>query len=156
MTYKTIVVVIFGLFVITNTYGQYEELEKAYQKRIRQTHINGVYIPKDLIDCHRQLDKLIDEEGKKKFMAASEEQVLDRLHFSLGRWIWHNWGLLEGSRLSVYLNQMRVNNPEDMAQFIIITYHRKLNDKELDMKNLVPYLKERRLEKDKQWSEGKQ
>ena len=70
-----------------------------------------------------------------------EAEANKRLHFSLGRWIWHNWSFYEGSRLSVYLNKVGVNHPEDMAQVILITYHRYLNKKPLQVKELATMIR---------------
>jgi hypothetical protein len=77
-------------------------------------------------------------------MKMDEVTASKGLHFSLGRWIWHNWSFYEGSRLSVYMNKVRVNHPEDMAQVILITYHRYLNKKPLDVKALTIMIREAR------------
>ncbi len=111
--------------------------EKEYQKRITQTTINGVYIPADLAECFEELNKKISREAREKFKAMDEAEASNKLHYSLGRWIWHNWSLYEGSRLSVYLNKVGVNHPEDMSHLIMITYHRYLNKKPLEVKELA-------------------
>lgn len=124
-----------------------EEYEAAYQQRIKKETLHGVYIPKDLSDAFIQLNKLIDEESKKKFKQVDEEEAYRMLFFSFGRWITHNWGFYGGSRLSHYLKQLGLTHPDDMARFIIITYHRNLNRNSLDVKPLVESMKEaRRLE----------
>lgn len=114
-----------------------EEFQEAYEWRIRQETLYGVYIPKDLTDAFIQLNKLIDEESRTKFKAVSEEEAVHTLYFSFGRWIIHNWGFYGGSRLSHFLKGLGLSHPEDMAQFIIITYHRNLNRQSLDVKPLL-------------------
>ena len=114
-----------------------EAIEEVYQKRIKEAYIYGVYIPQDLADAFAQLNKLIDKDSKKKLKEAEEEEAVKKLHFSLGRWIIYNWGFYEGSRLSHSLRQLGVYHPDDMARFIIITYHRYLNKKELKVKELM-------------------
>ena len=114
-----------------------DEFEKEYQKRIQQEYLNGVYIPKDLADCFIQLNQLTDEASKIKFKNMTEEDAAHKLHFSLGRWIIYNWGFYEGSRLSFYLKNLGISYPDDMAQFIIITYHRNLNKNKLNVKELI-------------------
>jgi len=121
----------------TLIYGQKNDPEKQYQQRIEKDVINGVYIPADLAECFVELNKKISKESKAKFKNMSESEAAIKLHFSLGRWIWHNWSFYEGSRLSVYLNKVGVHHPEDMARLIIITYHRYLNKKPLDVKVLA-------------------
>lgn len=131
----------FLLTTSTMVFGQKNNAEKQYQQRIKKDVINGVYIPVDLADCFVELNKKISKESKAKFRAMPEKTASQNLHFSLGRWIWHNWSFYEGSRLSVYLNKVGVNHPEDMAQLIIITYHRYLNKKPLEVKAVAEKLR---------------
>lgn len=139
------------LVVMTCLNGQdpantYEEYQKNYAWRIRQTYLNEVYIPKDLTDAFVQLNKLIEDADKKAFKQATEEEVSKKLYFSLGRWIVVNWGFGAGSRLSHYIKGIGVNHPEDMAHFVIVSYHRSLNNKDLNVKEQVAFYKERRKE----------
>lgn len=125
------------------------EYEETYKWRIRQDYLYGVYIPKDLGDAFIQLNKLIDADSKKDFMSLPEEQAADILFFSFGRWITHNWGFYGGSRLSEFLRGVGIYHPEDMARFVIITYHRNLHRKSLDVKALVDQFQEKtRLEQE--------
>lgn len=113
------------------------EYEKAYQRRIRRELINGVYIPKDIGDAFTELNRLTDKESRAKFKGIPETLAAQKLHFSLGRWMIVNWGFYEGSRLTVWLNQVGLFHPDDMARFIIITYHRNLQRNPLEVKTLV-------------------
>lgn len=122
--------------------------EKAYQKRIKQEFISGVYIPKDLTDAFIQLNQLIDKESKVKFKAVDEKIAARKLHFSFGRWMIYNWGFYEGSRLSHFLQGLGVNHPDDMAYFLMITYHRNLNKNKLNVKELIQEIQERRLQEE--------
>ncbi|MBP7274466.1 MAG: hypothetical protein KA974_11540 [Saprospiraceae bacterium] len=110
--------------------------EKRYREYITKERIGGIYIPKDLGDVFNQLNKLVDEPSKQKFKAVDEATAANKLHFSLGRWMVVNWNLYEGSRLSVYLNSLGIADPEEMAEFMIITYHRFLHKKIIDAKKL--------------------
>ena len=133
----------FLLFAVITVFGQtsQEEIasqyEKAYQKRISKEYINRVYIPIDLADAFNQLNGLIDDNSKKKFLAVGEMEAARKLHFSLGRWIIHNWGFYEGSRFSHYLKGLGLTYPDDMARFVIIMYHRNLNKSKLEVKQLL-------------------
>lgn len=130
-----------------NPPGSEDAIEAEYQKRIKKEYLAGVYIPKDLADCFIQLNKLIDDQSKAKFKSAPEEVVAKKLHFSLGRWMMVNWSLYRGSRLSAYLKNVGVHFPDDMARFIIISYHRNLNRSELKIKEQVEYYQEYRKKK---------
>lgn len=121
-----------------------EEFEKNYQKRIQQEVLEGQYIPKDLTDAFVQLNKLIDADSKIRFKSVSEEEAVHKLYFSFGRWIIENWGFYGGSRLSHYLRELGIAHPEDMSQFIIVSYHRNLNRKELKVKEQVTAYQEKR------------
>jgi len=59
-----------------------------------------------------------------------------------------NWGFYEGSRLTAFLNQLDLYHPEDMARFVIITFHRSINRKPLEVKSLVEELQAKRAELD--------
>ena len=118
--------------------------EDVYHWRIKQEKLYGVYIPKDLAECFEQLNEKTTKTSKAKFKEADELTVMLKLHYSLGRWIWHNWGLFEGSRLSVYMNKVGVHHPEDMADFIIVAYHRYLNKKPIEPKELVAFFEKRK------------
>jgi hypothetical protein len=121
-----------------------EEYKEKYERRIKREILNGVYIPRDLGDAFNELNKKIDDESKAKFMTVSEDTAAVKLHFSLGRWMIVNWGFYEGSRFSHYLRQAGISYPDDMAKFVIITYHRFLNDKPLEIKSLAESIKEQR------------
>lgn len=122
-----------------------DEYEKAYQKRINQEYIFGVYIPADLTEAFIQLNKLIEDKTQNLFKNLGEKEAAKKLHFGFGRWMIHNWGFYEGSRLSVYLNKLGLYNPDDMAHFLMITYHRNLNKQKLDVKPLIESIAEARL-----------
>jgi len=136
-------IVLFALFIVCSAFGQTTQAEiatqyeKAYKKRITKEYLNRVYIPKDLADAFNQLNGLIDDDSKKKFTEVDEMEAARKLHFSLGRWIIHNWGFYEGSRFSHYLKGIGLTYPDDMARFVILTYHRNLKKSKLDVKSLL-------------------
>lgn len=110
--------------------------DTVYQWRIKQTKLNDFYIPLDLYDCFRQLDKLMEDEVRVRFMEFSDEEVDARTHGSLGIWIDHKWQLTDGSRLSAYFNKMGIPHPQYMVGLIIQTYHRYLHKRDLGVKEL--------------------
>lgn len=106
-----------------------------YKKRIQQDSIDHVYIPSDLQDCFKQLDKLLSYTDKQSF-ASTSENSLDKYHMGLGLWMRNNWGLWKGSRLSNYFNKLGVLHPDDMSGIIIRFYHRHLNGHEFNLDEL--------------------
>lgn len=133
---------LFLLVALTSIFAQAQSKqdsiwERNYQKRIKKAKLNGVYIPQNLGDAHARLNRLISPEARQKFMNMTEDQVRHKLYFSLGRWISFNWGFYDGSRLSDRLRKLGIYHPDDMAEFIMITYHRKLNHKPLSAKELI-------------------
>lgn len=111
--------------------------EKQYQERILKEVINGVYIPFDLNDAFGELERLSDRDMIQKFQFAHEDTIAKKLHFSLGRWIIRNWGFYEGSRLSHHLKEAGLAFPDDMAKFIIVSWHRKLNQKPIEQESQI-------------------
>ncbi len=150
----TAIALLFCATLIGQPPSSREEIEAEYQRRIRQETLNGVYIPKDLTDAFVQLNKLIDEESKMAFKTVPEDTAARKLFFSFGRWVTRNWGFYGGSRLSHFLRELGVTYPEDMARFIIITYHRNLNRKPLNVKELVEQFAEKRRQEHLELLEG--
>ena len=129
---------------------EHRRLDSIYQLRIKMKDIEGVYIPKDLNDCFRELDKALDEEVKADFMLLADAEADRRSHNTLGKWIAHRWSLTEGSRLSHYFNQMKVPHPDYMIGIIITSYHRYLHKKELKLKEQVEFFRNHWQEKQRQ------
>lgn len=113
------------------------EYEKDYTWRIRQERLFGTYIPANLPEAIQELIKKMPEGGKEKFMTLPEDLVIEKLYFSLGRWITHNWSLYEGSRLGEHFRQKGISYPEDMANIIMVLTHRTLLEQDLLVKELL-------------------
>lgn len=120
------------------------EFERQYQERIKKDKLNGVYIPKNLEEAMTELDKRISPESKLKLKSIPEDSVCMIMHQRLGQWIILNWGFYGGSRLSHYLKSAGVTFPDDMADFLILAYHRRLNAKPIGIRELATEFKEKR------------
>jgi hypothetical protein len=153
---KRILLLLPGLFVLLlNTFAQTQqeepgppsteaEFEQQYQERIRKETLNGVYIPKNLEEAMAELDKRVSSEARLKFKAIPEDSVCMIMHNRLGQWMILNWGFYGGSRLSNYLRSAGVTFPDDMADFLILAYHRRQNAKPIGIKELAIDFRERR------------
>lgn len=121
---------------------------EEYAWRIRQERLGEHYIPRDLNDAMSTLDKITSESSQENYISEEEDFVVKRLWFSFGRWLGTNWGLYEGSRFSVYLRGIGVDHPEGQIEFIMRAYHRHLQGKPLDVKDLALRYKAEKAEAD--------
>ena len=132
-----------------------EKYAMAYEQRILQTHINGFYIPIDVTDAMKELHRIVDPHGKLRFKVQDEQTAVRKIHFSFGRWMIHNWGFYEGSRLSHYLKGLGITYPDDMATTLMICFHRSLNEKQLELETLAKaFAEERRKEVEERLRQG--
>jgi len=116
--------------------------EKEYASRIKKEYLFGTYIPKDIEDAIVQLNKKLEPTAIRQFTNFSEEQV--KIKGGLKLWILNNWGFTYGSRLSHYIKELGIFHPDDMAEFVMISYHRKLKNKDLNIKDQVQYYADKR------------
>ena len=121
-----------------------EDIKEKYEWRIQQSKLAGQYIPKDIFDAFAELNKLTDADSRIKFASISENDAARKLYFSLGRWITTNWGLYDGSRLGQYLRDAGISYPEDQALAVIVCWHRSLNKKDINFKQVKEILAAKR------------
>ncbi|TNE49224.1 MAG: hypothetical protein EP344_18325 [Bacteroidetes bacterium] len=143
----TLVLILMGGSLFAQQYdppNNDDEFERQYQERIKKDRLHGIYIPKNLDDALAQLDKLSSAESKQTFMAIPEDDVCKVMHNRLGQWMIVNWGFYEGSRLSHYLRSAGVTYPDDMADFLILAFHRHLHQKPISIRELAVYFREHR------------
>lgn len=124
-----------------------EEAEAKYAKNIKKSRINGVYIPKDHLEAVKELKEMSPAEALAKFRTHSEEMVVKKLHFGLGRWIRYNWNFYDGSRLAEHLKGMGVSHPDDMSTFLMKLLHRDLNGNLANEKEIIAQLSKERKNK---------
>ena len=105
-------------------------------------------IPTNLSECFDVLGGILnDSEDKEWFESSSEEDILNSTHHALGEWIRDNWMLWDkNSSLYQHFYKMGLWNPDDISTFILRSYHRFINKKELDLsaqiERYVEYWKE--------------
>ena len=121
------------VFLLAQT-AEEQAYNDQYERNIQLEYINEVYIPLNVDEALEELDRLSDEGGREKFLEAEENLVADRLIYGLGKWMTVNWNFYEGSRLSHHLKEYGLSHPEDMAHFLIVTYHRHLRQAPLDLR----------------------
>lgn len=146
MKSKLLVLVgLLGVFVMNAQSEDSLRYFKEYEKNIQKSHLNGVYIPKNMAEAFSELDRLISNADKASYMMLEDKEAARLLFFSLGRWITIKWQFYEGSRFSHYLKTAGLKHPDDMAFFVMILYHRHLSKNPLDVKNLIDQLNNKTL-----------
>lgn len=104
--------------------------------------------PKTLEECFAYLDEKLQD--KNLFKDILEKDILGMSHFSLGMWMRNNWYLWwhkktaekyadknypqDRPALVEYFNEvLNIHHADDMSSIIILSYHRHINGKELDL-----------------------
>ncbi len=105
---------------------------------------NEIKIPTNLSECFEQLNKILSEAPDGDwFKEAEEDEAIEQSHHGLGTWIRNNWGLWEDSGdLHKYFHRLGLNHPDDMSGVILKSYHRHLNDKDLELDGQIKYYAE--------------
>ena len=125
------------LFHSENLYGQYRiapingVIYKFEDVHSVVAKVGGRYIPADLEDAIKELDKELD--AKQKKLLRDSAQFVD-LHFGMGMWIRNNWGLWGHSRLQKYFLKHGVWHADDMSSIIIDEYLNYLQGKPYETK----------------------
>lgn len=100
-----------------------------------------IKVPNNLLECFEQLDKMVsDSEDSDWFKSADEDDAITQSHHGLGRWIRNNWGLWsKDSNLYNYLSNLGLTHPDDMSSVILTSYHRHLNNMELELDEQIKF-----------------
>lgn len=108
------------------------------------------YQPKDLEDAIEFLDYKWNDIDKQKFQKTDEESATVMLHFGTGMYLRNNWGLWDSnSQLSKYFESIGIFHPDDMSSIILTSFHRHLNNKNIDLQGQIKYYKD-------YWNKGKE
>jgi len=91
--------------------------------------------PKTLSECFEKLNEIFDKsEDSDWFKSATEKDAIAQSHHGLGTWIRNNWGLWKGdNELHEYLTKLGLHHADDMSGVILTSYHRHLNDEDLEL-----------------------
>lgn len=108
--------------------------------------------PTDLEDSFKHLDKILKDNSELKNIA--EDKVLGMAHFGLGMWLRNNWYLWWSKKLAeefkeknypqdkpllvkMFNDDMNIHHADDMSSIIILSYHRHLNNKPLELEKQI-------------------
>ena len=130
ISFLCIIILISG---VINSSPQVKDTSEAYTDYSTQDTLNGVYIPKDLEDCFKQLDSFWSDSIKLEIKKMSLSEFLSQAHFGIGMWLRNNWGLWVGSRLSKYFNSFNYSHPDDISSIILELYYRQLTGEDIHL-----------------------
>lgn len=92
------------------------------KKRYSLEFLRGTYIPRNLEECFKELDKLLSDERKAQIKSSAENQsALDR-PFRAGLWMRNKWSLWKGSRLKMYFKTKGIDHPDEMSEIVSLFY----------------------------------
>lgn len=143
----------FTLTVSAQNADNEEQYLKEYQINIKKTHLNDVYIPASVEEAMVELQQLSDPATLQKFAQAPIDDVAEKLHFGIGRWMMVNWQFYTGSRISHLMKEKGVLTPDSMAQYLIRYLHAYLNDTVPNEEELIKKVNERHEEEMKKRKE---
>jgi hypothetical protein len=119
------------------------------------------YVPKTLEESFEYLDKFLQD--KEEFKNFPEENVSGAAHMTMGRWLRNQWNLwwsadqrdkiIESNKRKLPMEKIDypqempelvswfvhkgIFHPDDMSGVVILSYHRKLNGKPIDLETQI-------------------
>ena len=82
-------------------------------------------VPSTLAEAMTLLDDMLSSEDREALQQSENvEDLIGRLHHSLGRYLRNEWRLWHNSPLAKHLKEQGVTHPDDMSHFILQCYAR--------------------------------
>lgn len=134
-----IFIILFAFITSLSCFATGEPKLASSSKNPPKEEVKEIYIPKDLDDCFRELDKLLKKEDIEK-IRKKEIEAID-MHFGLGMGLRNAWGLWGGSRLAEYFNKMGIFHPDDMSGIILDSYVRYLRKEPIRLEDQIAVYK---------------
>ncbi len=146
---QTVILIAFKKTLLGESYNEneilrpYQTIENKWARedsvRFTTDSLRGIYIPKDLEDCFKQIDSFWDDSTKVEVKQWKEDELSSRAHLGFGMWMRNNWQLWGGSRLSKYFNDLGIYHPDDMSGIILDSYHRYLTGNDIKLEEQIKY-----------------
>ena len=99
-------------------------------------------LPKNLDDAISYLEHSWKKAELDSFRYLPENEAVTDQHFATGQWIRNNW--IYGKRdtaLTNYFHSLGIYHPDDISSIILISLHRKLNNKDINLEQQVESMK---------------
>ena len=78
-----------------------------------------------------------DDMSIEKYKNLDEEYATTVGHHTLGRALRNEWGLWEKNELTDWFNSIGIHHADDMSAIITTSFHRHINDKDIDLDGQV-------------------
>jgi hypothetical protein len=112
----------FLVFFVIETQAQWVPIDTSH---IRDSVIDEIYIPKDIVDCFKELSKPEYNEITTLLLTISEDCI--DYNFQGTADFWLKWHFHEASRLTKYFNDLGIRYQKSMQDIILHTYYRRLH-----------------------------
>lgn len=101
------------------------------------------YIPVDLEDAFAYFECAWSKEDLETFKNKEEKSATVSLHRGYGMNIRNGWGLWKRKgKLVEFLNKKGIYHPDDMSAVIFTSFHRKLNNKPIELEKQAEFYRE--------------
>ena len=91
-------------------------------------------VPSSLDESLNYFEKKWTDSTKNSFKNKTEKDAVTELHMTIGMWIRNSWLRSENDSLVKQFNKMGIYHPDDISSIILTSLHRKLNHKDLKIK----------------------
>jgi hypothetical protein len=116
---------------------------KGIEWSLEEADAKNVYIPRDLDDCFKQLDKAFSKADTQRMRCGPESQI-DRYYYvfsegnvenvlQIDQWLRDLWQLGRKSRLAKWFKTRGIDDSDDMADIVVHSFWRHLNAKPIDL-----------------------
>ena len=134
--FKNIVLLLFGLILISCQYSSQQDKNNKIEKYKSEN-----YEPESLDDVLDYMSYYWSEKEKNDFKNKEEQKATIDLHFGYGMFIRNQWIRHGNPKLNAFFNENKVYHPDDISDIILISFHRKLNNKDIELKEQIEFYK---------------
>ncbi len=122
------ILIIFLVLISIDLRAQWNRIDTSH---IRDSIIEGVYIPKNIDECIEALSKSKYDYLTPVLLIIPEDSIDN--HYESGVYFYYRWCLdeqsrLTKSRLTKYFNDLGIKNTKNMQNIILHTYYRKIHN----------------------------
>lgn len=117
-------------------------------ERKREFMARPYILPSNIDEALMYFEKRWSEKSKESFRNMPEDKAVSAQHFGVGLWIRNNW--VRGDRNPVFYNyfkSMGVSEPDYISGIVLTTLHRKLNNRDIDLKTQLTNCQDYKIEK---------
>lgn len=101
------------------------------------------YVPVNLEDALNYLECSWSKTDKDTFKNKDEFTATIELHRGYGMGLRNSWGLWRGkNKISKYFRSLGIFHPDDISNIILVSFHRKLNNKDIHIQEQIQRYKD--------------